>query len=317
MTRLDDAHVVVNDVRALFTGECLLFRFGDAKLHAVAGSLGTAREYPFELFHEDPLHAFAARHHSGPEVTCITNLVGLETFRASVAYHEFYAPNGAEHCLSSLFDHRLYGSPMMSGVMVSRARRDRPFSDQDHATMTTLLGAFSALSRREDRAQGVTALATLLELRSSSPLILADFGGQILWQSSSASRILQTLQGDDSRLPEAVALALKTLICKRSDALPTASVNQRLRGRTRITFDLQLIQTEASFVCIDIIADAAQTLTGAETRVLQLLEQGLHNRDIAAALGVGIETVRTQTKCIYKKRGVGSRLELLANKRIS
>lgn len=53
-------------------------------------------------------------------------------------------------------------------------------------------------------------------------------------------------------------------------------------------------------------------LTAKETQVLPMLRQGLSNAQIALGLAVGIETVRTHTRNIYRKLGVSSRRELLA-----
>jgi DNA-binding NarL/FixJ family response regulator len=53
-------------------------------------------------------------------------------------------------------------------------------------------------------------------------------------------------------------------------------------------------------------------LTAREAEVLPLLRDGRSNGQIALALGVGVETVRTHTRNIYKKLGISSRRELLA-----
>jgi DNA-binding NarL/FixJ family response regulator len=53
-------------------------------------------------------------------------------------------------------------------------------------------------------------------------------------------------------------------------------------------------------------------LTRREAEVLPLLAQGATNRQIAVALGVGVETVRTHARNIYRKLGVSSRSELVA-----
>ena len=45
--------------------------------------------------------------------------------------------------------------------------------------------------------------------------------------------------------------------------------------------------------------------------MLPLLHSGRSNREIAAALQIGVETVRTHARNIYRKLGVSSRRELL------
>jgi DNA-binding NarL/FixJ family response regulator len=51
-------------------------------------------------------------------------------------------------------------------------------------------------------------------------------------------------------------------------------------------------------------------LTRREAEVLPLLQQGRSNAQIAVALQVGVETVRTHARNIYRKLGVSSRREL-------
>ncbi len=51
-------------------------------------------------------------------------------------------------------------------------------------------------------------------------------------------------------------------------------------------------------------------LTAREADVLELLQGGRSNAEIAAALHVGVETVRTHARHIYRKLGVSTRREL-------
>jgi DNA-binding NarL/FixJ family response regulator len=53
-------------------------------------------------------------------------------------------------------------------------------------------------------------------------------------------------------------------------------------------------------------------LTKREAEVLPLLQQGRSNAQIALALQVGVETVRTHARNIYRKLGVASRRDLAA-----
>ncbi|MEA2361122.1 MAG: hypothetical protein QOD71_267 [Thermoleophilaceae bacterium] len=54
----------------------------------------------------------------------------------------------------------------------------------------------------------------------------------------------------------------------------------------------------------------AELLTPREAEVLELLQDGATNAAIAHELSVGIETVRTHARHIYRKLGIGSRREL-------
>jgi DNA-binding NarL/FixJ family response regulator len=51
-------------------------------------------------------------------------------------------------------------------------------------------------------------------------------------------------------------------------------------------------------------------LTAREADVLSLLQTGSSNAEIAAALNVGVETVRTHARNVYRKLGVSTRREL-------
>jgi DNA-binding NarL/FixJ family response regulator len=51
-------------------------------------------------------------------------------------------------------------------------------------------------------------------------------------------------------------------------------------------------------------------LTAREADVLELLQGGRSNAEIAASLHVGVETIRTHVRNIYRKLGVSSRREL-------
>ena len=51
-------------------------------------------------------------------------------------------------------------------------------------------------------------------------------------------------------------------------------------------------------------------LTPREADVLELLQQGASNAEIAVRLHVGVETVRTHARNIYRKLGVGTRRDL-------
>lgn len=56
-----------------------------------------------------------------------------------------------------------------------------------------------------------------------------------------------------------------------------------------------------------------QLLTRRESEVLPLLQEAQSNAQIALVLGIGVETVRTHARNIYRKLGVSSRRELRAS----
>jgi DNA-binding NarL/FixJ family response regulator len=56
--------------------------------------------------------------------------------------------------------------------------------------------------------------------------------------------------------------------------------------------------------------DGSDLLTPREADVLELLQDGATNAQIAHALSIGVETVRTHARNIYRKLGISSRREL-------
>jgi two-component system NarL family response regulator len=61
---------------------------------------------------------------------------------------------------------------------------------------------------------------------------------------------------------------------------------------------------------VDRLGLEGNELTAREAEVLELLQDGSTNSEIAEALSIGIETVRTHARSIYRKLGVPSRQEL-------
>ena len=58
-------------------------------------------------------------------------------------------------------------------------------------------------------------------------------------------------------------------------------------------------------------------LTTREANVLELLQEGRTNAEIAHTLSIGIETVRTHARNIYRKLGISSRRDLASLARAS
>lgn len=61
---------------------------------------------------------------------------------------------------------------------------------------------------------------------------------------------------------------------------------------------------------VDWSAPTVDVLTPREVDVLDLLRAGWGNREIATALHISVETVRSHVKSVYRKIGVGTRREL-------
>ena len=58
------------------------------------------------------------------------------------------------------------------------------------------------------------------------------------------------------------------------------------------------------------VVEGSELLTSREAEVLELLQEGATNAQIAHQLSIGIETVRTHARNIYRKLGISSRRDL-------
>jgi DNA-binding NarL/FixJ family response regulator len=74
---------------------------------------------------------------------------------------------------------------------------------------------------------------------------------------------------------------------------------------------LQLIP-RADHVSVLSPSPGPQLLTAREAQLLPMLQRGSSNAEIAVLLHIGVETVRTHVRNIYRKLGVASRRELAA-----
>ena len=138
----------------------------------------------------------------------------------------------------------------------------------------------------------VGALAKLAEVRELS-------GGH------SATRLIM-LAKDPSKEECALLLAFGASACLGRDTQSRDVLNAiHLASR-----GLQVIPRAASNRVAD--RSGGHLLTQREAEVLPLLQQGRSNAQVAVALRVGIETVRTHARNIYRKLGVSSRRELAA-----
>jgi DNA-binding NarL/FixJ family response regulator len=123
---------------------------------------------------------------------------------------------------------------------------------------------------------------------------------------SSADVGLVVLAHRPTRAYAARAIALGVAGCLSTDA-SAAEISRALRVAAA---------GEHVFVALSPRGAAAGavggwSLTRRERQVLELLSRGQKNAEIARELNVSVETARTHAKHVYRKLGVGSRLELL------
>jgi two-component system nitrate/nitrite response regulator NarL len=161
---------------------------------------------------------------------------------------------------------------------------------------------------------GSEALAEVSKLRPDLLLLdvhMPDGGGlDVLRQLRDGRKapavILLTAGMDDGQLVTADALAPEGIVLKTSDPAHLLECMEQVRGGQRWTDPEISERTRAAKER----ASLAPSLTPRERELVELVRQGLRNRDIASQLGVTEGTVKVYLHAIFDKVGVDNRTEL-------
>ena len=161
---------------------------------------------------------------------------------------------------------------------------------------------------------GSDALAQVQRVKSDLLLLdvnMPDGSGLDVLKQLRESRkapavVLLTAGMDDPQLLTASALEAEGMVLKTSDPALLLECMERVRsGQTcidpEIAERIQVAKEKAS---------RAPSLTPRERELIELVRQGLRNRDIAAQLGVTEGTVKVYLHAIFDKVGVDNRTEL-------
>jgi DNA-binding NarL/FixJ family response regulator len=123
-------------------------------------------------------------------------------------------------------------------------------------------------------------------------------------------------------LPETEVIALTSVLEDRSvvSAVKAGAIGYLLKDtqaedlcraiKAAAAGQVQLSPEAAARLMREVRApDEPQPLTGRETEVLRLIAEGLANKEIARALGIGEKTVKSHVSAILAKLGVQSRTQ--------
>jgi DNA-binding NarL/FixJ family response regulator len=123
-------------------------------------------------------------------------------------------------------------------------------------------------------------------------------------------------------LPETEVIALTSVLEDRSvvSAVKAGAIGYLLKDtqaedlcraiKAAAAGQVQLSPEAAARLMREVQApDEPQPLTGRETEVLRLIAEGLANKEIARALGIGEKTVKSHVSAILAKLGVQSRTQ--------
>jgi DNA-binding CsgD family transcriptional regulator len=316
--------------RAVGASTSMLFRFDVAGPEILGGSLKQAMaDYREEHFANDAIHraSFRVRHVVTPVILHEWSALDWREHRRGLAYNEFYRRADVEYLLCVHLDEEESGAFGQTGIVLARAASEEPFDRKEldiasHAARALRLAMRRArrveqLARESESARAILGDRALMTIRPDA---------RVHWASSAAARIGAAWIGPHGWLEEPLRTAVRRLarIAREvGDALGTP-IEIELCALPEITAELWLARDDRGHPLIAIELKHAENapaktdaqklaarygLTAAETRVLYALGDALSNREIAARLGVSIETARTHVARVLSKLGVRSRVE--------
>lgn len=233
---------------------------------------------------------------------------------AGRAVTEFYAPLRMRHHLGLWLAGPRVGAAGMKGVYLARA--DEPFSRDQVAWLRRVAPALRAAVERSEvneqvrlREQG---LAALCEAHLGRFAVFTRDGALVA--ASAAAEPLLAAPRQRAELSERVRRFTRGVSpgCPEGWTEPFAWNGVRLQ--------LFLVGAEPGWVGVresTARADPAEALSPAERRVYAELCRGASNKEIASALGISPDTVRTHLKQILGKLRVASRLQAARLKWVS
>ena len=259
--------------------QILLYRYDDdGMVQGLAGSLTHAvPSYAKELFDEDPIQKFLFAMTPTDPIISAEQSVDRKVFHGSAAYTDFYKPLDMDHLLGSWMTPHPYGAPGMTGILMTRSRRQGAFSEHAWGLLGAVLPAFQATARRSARmkAEQATrrreheAIEVVLGGMTAAALLVLDGQGRIVWLSRAAERLLGAHLGEQRTLPDTLVAAARRLsMVARGEgvaAAPASAIAVRLDDGTVVRAELGLRRTASGepLVVATLTATAATAATAA------------------------------------------------------
>ena len=302
----------------------MLFRCDEQGMPiAIAGPLIECQEYYAKnLFAEDPIQPVIRKLNlpllHGP------SLPEWKKFSRHPA-HTYCARYGfGNFVFLRLTDGGMY-QPGMVGMLLARTQRQPDFSAAERGILGQLIPSLGASTKRSAGSPscGQSLLDCLSDFGGSAKLIF-DQRGNLLHVSPKAAHLLDMPRRNSEGLPEGLRAAARRmggLLGRRRDPMfPFPSHPLPLPGRAALRADFHFFQaSERTFIVAELVDPGAwpsieslrtrYDLTRSEGQVLQLMAQGLADREIAKRLFVSRETIHTHARRLFDKLGVKSRLQ--------
>jgi DNA-binding CsgD family transcriptional regulator len=278
------------------------------------------REYwRAELEQDDPLLDHA-RQQRPQETFCASTDRPLDwdAYGHSRAYHEFYRLHDVGFLESVWPTGMPFGSPDMFGILLTTPQLGCPLTASAYRVLRRIEQPLRTAAARIQRYRQLDRQCDMLRsliASSGRALLVFDEAAHLHWISPAAQRLLAGSR-PESELMRAAAQAARQLRRPGAVALEAGVLGRPRRlsvgaGRPR-RVEFMVVHSADGMPWLVAELEAGDSgplsqLTRAEARVLELLAEGLSNREIAERLAVSTETARTHVSRILQKLDVDSR----------
>ncbi len=263
-----------------------------------------------------------------------------EEIKNSKFYEELMVPDGWRHSVGLLF---WEGGRLTAHLGLCRSAEQGRFTDNEKQLLLALYAYLDAAIRRVALIARQELIASLLKEALEHPadgVTLMDSKGKVVFQNQAASVICamwlkgkgaaaeNIRPGDDMKLPEDVNRDAQDLMARFLEDFLTKSLKKTkfekeiphpgglpLSARARVIAPKNRpvqphVRIEFSRVPDSDGQDAGlpvYRLTDSEHRVALLVARGLRNQEVAAELGLSVNTVRAHLREVFSKLGLRHR----------
>jgi DNA-binding NarL/FixJ family response regulator len=243
----------------------------------------------------------------------LTDFMSRRDFRRLEIYSEWFS-EGGRHEFE--LEGGLPAPPWHTKVFLFHGD-ECDFRERDREIVDVLLPHLAQLYEGARTRRLAASLAAGAD--AEGEFVVLDDRGAIEFATAGARALLHDYCDDvrGARLPPAIEEWLSHDRRRlNGDGIPAPGERLSIdRGELRLVVSRSSFEEHTLVLSEEPIADAAQRLSWREWQIVDLVEEGKSNAEIAAALFISPGTVRTHLQNIYSKLGVHSRTAALARVR--
>ncbi len=278
------------------------------------------REYRRDWFDSDPIN-HAVRRYGVSWIIPASSLPEWNAMQRHPLYAEWAPSKNARFLLHLRLSEARYLEAGAVNVFLCRPKGEPDFGHRDLLALSHVIPDLETAVRRCGRIAAMNTdspvLESLLDEAEGRPRLALRSGGQIVWASKAARRLLAGHLGRGRSLPASLVEKVRRHACGNAGS---AELHFVTVSGARLTARLHTARagTGELFVIIGLHSPAGMLpedfrtrflLTDAEVRVLSCLAEGLSNAQIAERRSVSVATIRTHVAHILAKMGVRSRFQ--------